>query len=240
PFPEEFNRMAAGIVADLHFAPTERSRQALLAERVRPESIHVTGNTVIDALLQTASKTAPYKLADGFDKMILVTAHRRENFGVPMRNIFQAVRRLCETTPGLQVLYPVHPNPQVKDLAYEMLSNIKGVTLCAPLDYHDFIAAMKASYFLLSDSGGVQEEAPALGKPVLVLREETERPEAVEAGGVRLVGSNTDRIVTAAQELLSNAEHYKSMACPRMPYGDGRAAERITDILLGFLNHSRI
>jgi UDP-N-acetylglucosamine 2-epimerase (non-hydrolysing) len=235
PFPEEFNRIAAGIVANLHFAPTETSRQALLNERVRPESIHVTGNTVIDALLQTAAKTEAYPLAPGFDKMILLTAHRRENFGAPMRQIFQAVRQLCETMPGLQILYPVHPNPQVKDLAHEMLSGIKGVTLCAPLDYREFIAAMKASYFLMSDSGGVQEEAPALGKPVLVLREETERPEAIKAGGVRLVGSNTDRIVKAAKELLLNVEIYKSMAQPRMPYGDGHAGRRISEIVARFL-----
>lgn len=232
PFPEEANRVIAGKLARWHFAPTEGSRQNLLKEGVPDTEIIVTGNTVIDALLMSASKDLQLGIElDPNKRLVLVTSHRRENFGEPFRNICRALQTLAEKNPDVQFLYPVHPNPNVKDVAHEFLAGLHNFTLCEPLDYAPFIAAMKRAYIILTDSGGVQEEAPALGKPVLVLRDETERPEAVEQGVVKLVGSNYERIVQEAQRLLDDETVYKAMAHGVSPYGDGHAAERIVKTL---------
>lgn len=232
PFPEEANRVIAGKLARWHFAPTEVSRQNLLKEGVPDKDIIVTGNTVIDALLMTAAKDLTLdKPLDPAKRLVLVTSHRRENFGEPFRNICRALRTLAQNNPEVQFLYPVHPNPNVKDVAYEFLAELPNFQLCEPLDYAPFIAAMKRAYIILTDSGGVQEEAPALGKPVLVLRDETERPEAVGQGVVKLVGPNYENIVEEAQRLLDDDEAYRSMARGVSPYGDGRAAERIVKVL---------
>jgi len=232
PFPEEANRVIAGKLARWHFAPTEGSRLNLLKEGVPDSEIIVTGNTVIDALLMTAAKDLELAFPlDPGKRLVLVTCHRRENFGEPFRNICRALRTLAENNSEVHFLYPVHPNPNVKDVAYEYLDGLKNFMLCEPLDYAPFIAAMKRAYLILTDSGGVQEEAPALGKPVLVLRDETERPEAVEQGVVKLVGPNYERIVEEAQRLLDNETAYKGMARGISPYGDGLAAERILKTL---------
>jgi len=232
PFPEEANRVIAGKLARWHFAPTEGSRQNLLREGVPDSEIIVTGNTVIDALLMTVAKGLEIGIELNANKrLVLITSHRRENFGGPFRNICRALYTLAERNPGVQFLYPVHPNPNVRDVAHEMLGNCPNIHLCEPLDYAPFVAAMKQAYLIISDSGGVQEEAPALGKPVLVLREETERPEAVELGVVKLVGSNFDRIVNEAQRLLDDEAAYRQMARGISPYGDGRGAERIVETL---------
>ncbi|MFZ6687237.1 non-hydrolyzing UDP-N-acetylglucosamine 2-epimerase [Undibacterium sp. SXout11W] len=232
PFPEEANRVIAGCLAKWHFAPTESSRQNLLKEGVADADITVTGNTVIDALLMTAAKDLELGLEiDENKRMVLITSHRRENFGEPFKNICRALQTLATNNPDVQFLYPVHPNPNVKDVAYEMLATIDNIKLCAPLDYAPFVAAMKRAYLIISDSGGVQEEAPALGKPVLVLRDETERPEAVDQGVVKLVGPNYDAIVKEAQILLDDENAYKAMARGVSPYGDGQGSKRIVDIL---------
>ncbi len=233
PFPEEANRVIAGKLARWHFAPTEGSRQNLLREGVPDGEIVVTGNTVIDALLMTAAKK-DLEIGIPLDphrRLVLVTSHRRENFGEPFRNICRALRTLAERNPEVQFLYPVHPNPNVKDVAHEVLGNCPNILLCEPLDYAPFVAAMKRAYLIICDSGGVQEEAPALGKPVLVLRDETERPEAVEQGVVKLVGSDFNRIVEEVQRLLDDEAAYREMARGISPYGDGRAAERIVKTL---------
>lgn len=232
PFPEEANRVIAGRLARWHFAPTESSRQNLLREGVSDADIVVTGNTVIDALLMTASKELELGIAlDDTKRLVLVTSHRRENFGEPFRNICRALRTLAERNADIQILYPVHPNPNVKNVAHEMLGDCDNIILCDPLDYAPFIAAMKKAYLIISDSGGVQEEAPALSKPVLVLRDETERPEAVTMGVVKLVGPNYQRIVAEAQRLLDDSSAYAEMARGISPYGDGNAAERIVNVL---------
>jgi UDP-N-acetylglucosamine 2-epimerase (non-hydrolysing) len=239
PFPEEMNRVVAGHLATWHFAPTERARTCLLKEGIPAEAIRVTGNTVIDALLQVAEGATPADI--GVDiledkRLILMTAHRRENFGAPFEQICRAVRRIADENPDVRVLYPVHPNPNIHAPAHALLGAHPRVRLCAPLDYRPFVAAMKRSYLILTDSGGVQEEAPALGKPVLVLRNETERPEAIEMGVAKLVGVDTDRIVASARELLTSEEAYQRMAKGVSPYGDGHASQRIAETL--FLNVS--
>lgn len=232
PFPEEANRVLAGRLTRWHFAPTESSKNNLLREGISETDITVTGNTVIDALLMTASKELSLNIElDDSKRLILVTSHRRENFGEPFKGICRALKILAERNSDVQILYPVHPNPNVKDIAHEILGNTANIILCEPLDYAPFIAAMKKSYLIISDSGGVQEEAPALGKPVLVLRDETERPEAVEMGVVKLVGPNHDRILEEAQTLLDSSEAYKAMARGVSPYGDGKGAERIVAVL---------
>jgi len=232
PWPEELNRVAVDTMADLLFAPTDRAATNLLAEYRARGRILVTGNTGIDALLMMAAKDL--KLAvplDSARRLVLVTSHRRENFGEPFRNICRALRTLAEKNPTVQFLYPVHPNPNIKDVAHEFLAGLPNFTLCEPLDYAPFIAAMKHAYIILTDSGGVQEEAPALGKPVLVLRDKTERPEAVEQGVVKLVGPNYESIVDEAQRLLDDESAYRVMARGVSPYGDGHAAERIVKTL---------
>ena len=230
PFPEEMNRLVAARIARWHFAPTRQAARNLIREAIDPHSVHVTGNTVIDALLQVAAQCGDSPLPQGL-RMVLVTAHRRENFGAPFQNVCRAIRYLADHRPDIQLLYPVHPNPNVKRIAHQVLGNHPRIRLAEPLDYRQFVAAMKQAHFILTDSGGVQEEAPALGKPVLVLRDETERPEAVTAGVVRLIGTDFDRIVEESTRLLDDSLHYASMAHGVSPYGDGRAAERIVRLL---------
>lgn len=232
PFPEEMNRVVAGKLTKWHFAPTQSSKINLLRELMPESAIHVTGNTVIDALLSVSAREVelPFTL-DEKKKLILVTSHRRENFGDPFEQICEAILAILEANPDTQVLYPVHPNPNVKDVAHRILGQHPRVVLCEPLDYLPFVSAMKRAYLILSDSGGVQEEAPALGKPVLVLREETERPEAVEEGVVKLVGTNKEKIIFEAQQLLNNSNSYQEMARGVSPYGDGLAASRIVKII---------
>ena len=237
PFPEEMNRVFAGKLAKWHFSPTENSRDNLLKEGVLGSNIYLTGNTVIDALLSFSDRSIelPFSL-DLAKRLILVTAHRRENFGEPLENIFRALLTLLDRNADIQVLYPVHPNPNVREIAYRILGSHSRVVLCDPLDYLPFITVMKRAYFILSDSGGVQEEAPALGKPVLVLRNETERPEAVNEGVVKLVGTDSDVIVNESQRLLDDNKYYRTMARGISPYGDGFAAERIVKILTDYFN----
>ncbi len=236
PFPEEINRRVAGVIADLHFAPTETSRQNLLREGVPGEHILVTGNPVIDALRWVAAQ--PFNLASlripGIGgngpgpRVILVTAHRRENFGQPLENICLALRDLAERYDGrLRIVYPVHRNPNVWEPVHRLLGEVPGVTLLEPLDYLPLVHLMKRAYLVLTDSGGIQEEAPGLGVPVLVLREVTERPEAAEAGTVRLVGTGRTGIVAEAIRQLDDAGEYGRLARAVNPYGDGRAAVRI-------------
>lgn len=233
PFPEELNRVMAAKLAKWHFAPTQNACLNLLREGVGEQDIHVTGNTVIDALLSVAAQACPLPVAVDDDKrLILITAHRRENFGEPLRNICRAVLSLVERNPDVQVVFPVHPNPNVTEPVMAILGQHPRILLCEPLDYRPFIAMMKRAYLILSDSGGVQEEAPALGKPVLVLRRETERPEAVEQGVVKLVGTGHDEIVEAVQALLDDPHVYAAMARGISPYGDGLAAGRITQVLV--------
>lgn len=232
PFPEEMNRVLTGRLARWHFAPTQSSADNLLKEGLAADSVFLTGNTVIDALFDArnhASKVAR-SIAPG-RRMMLVTTHRRENFGEPLKHICNAVLELLEKNQDLEVLFPVHPNPNVSSVVRAQFDKHPRVELCAPLDYLSFIAAMEAATIILSDSGGVQEEAPALGKPVLVMREETERPEAVTFGVAELVGTDTQRIVERVQRLLSDPAAYADMARGASPYGDGKAAARIVEIL---------
>jgi len=232
PFPEEMNRVIAGKFAKWHFAPTASSQENLLKESVNAADIYVTGNTVVDALLSVVDREEPLPFELDPDKrLVLVTSHRRENFGKPFEEICQAILTILERNPDIQILYPVHPNPNVKETAHRVLGSHPRVILCEPLDYLPFVAAMKRAYIILSDSGGVQEEAPALGKPVLVLREETERPEAVLEGVVKLVGTDSEKIVVEAQRLLDDKSAYSSMARGVSPYGDGKAAARIVGIV---------
>lgn len=232
PFPEEMNRVVTGRLARWHFAPTHSARDNLLREGIPDERIHVTGNTVIDALLSVVEQHPQVGLPlDPAKRLILVTAHRRENFGEPFREICRAIRHLADANEDIQILYPVHPNPNVHDVVHEMLAGHPRIILCPPLDYLPFVGAMRQAYLILSDSGGVQEEAPALGKPVLVLRRETERPEAVDEGVVKLVGPDYPRIVSETQRLLDDADAYRKMAKGVSPYGDGHAAERIVSVL---------
>jgi UDP-N-acetylglucosamine 2-epimerase (non-hydrolysing) len=232
PFPEEANRVLATRLAEWHFAPTQSARDNLLAEGLPDESIYVTGNTVIDALLEVAPRAEGPDLSFASGKrLILMTAHRRENFGAPMEAVFSAVRRLVERRSDVAVLYPVHPNPNVKAMAHRLLSGHPRIRLLDPLEYEPFVAVMKACHFVLTDSGGVQEEAPALGKPVLVMREETERPEAVECGAVKLVGTQSEHILDECEQLLDRPEVYRAMAQGVSPYGDGKAAARIVRVL---------
>jgi UDP-N-acetylglucosamine 2-epimerase (non-hydrolysing) len=234
PFPEEANRVIASRLANWHFAPTQGSADNLLKEGVPQKDVLVTGNTVIDALLMTADADIDIGVdLDDSKRLILVTSHRRENFGAPFLEICRALTRLAEKNPEVQILYPVHPNPNVRDIAHEYLSDKSNVILCEPLDYAPFVAAMKRSYMIISDSGGVQEEAPALSKPILLLRDETERPEAVEMGVVKIVGPHEEAIVTEAQRLLDDDSAYREMARGVSPYGDGKAAMRIVAFLKG-------
>jgi UDP-N-acetylglucosamine 2-epimerase (non-hydrolysing) len=237
PFPEEINRRMAGALATYHFAPTERAAAALRAEQVPEENIFVTGNTVVDALLMTAQRPVALKLDFSLDgrRLILVTAHRRESFGAPFESLCLALRDLAERNPDVEVVYPMHLNPKVREPVGRILAGQPRIHLLEPLRYEQFAHLMAHAYLILTDSGGIQEEAPVLGKPTLVMRETTERPEAIEAGTARLVGTNRQRIVAEAERLLYDQESYRAMAQVGSPFGDGRAAERIVDILLSRL-----
>ena len=243
PWPEEANRKLTSTLVKWHFAPTATSRSNLLSENIAAESIHVTGNTVIDALLQVREKiVSNADLRQQFEKdfdflspakrLVLVTGHRRENFGTGFEQICQALARIATTHSDVQVVYPVHLNPQVQEPVRRLLGGVDNVHLIEPLDYLPFVYLMDKSTLILTDSGGIQEEAPSLGKPVLVMRDTTERPEAVEAGTVKLVGTNAHEIASQANNLLSNAEAWKAMAFAHNPYGDGFACERIAQALL--------
>lgn len=239
PFPEEINRKIADAVCDLHFAPTAQSRENLLRESVNTNSIIVTGNTVIDALLEVAAKDFDWTSGElatvpQNKKIILVTAHRRENFGQPLYEICLALKEIAARYPEIQIVYPVHLNPNVQQVVRTELGAIANITLLEPLDYLPLVQLMKASHLVLTDSGGLQEEAPGLGKPVLVLREVTERPEGVEAGTVKLVGTDKKRIVAETTRLLEDAAEHDRMARAVNPYGDGKASQRIVESLLGF------
>jgi UDP-N-acetylglucosamine 2-epimerase (non-hydrolysing) len=239
PFPEEINRRVAGAVADLHFAPTTQARRNLLREGVGPIIIHVTGNPVIDALLMASDLPFDWENSalagiPWARRIILVTAHRRENFGRPLEEICQALRDIASCYPDdIQIVYPVHLNPKVQGPVYRMLDGVPNITLLPPLEYLPMVHLMKRSHLVLTDSGGIQEEAPGLGKPVLVLREVTERPEAVAAGTVRLVGTNREQILEWTRRLMDNPDEHDKMAKAVNPYGDGHAAERIVAALLG-------
>lgn len=237
PFPEEFNRVAVGGLAQLHFCPTMRSRDNMLAEHAGVESAHLTGNTVVDALHYTTEKLKLQSIRE-FDHDILLTAHRRENFGEPLINICEAVLDLCRKYPNIKVFFPVHPNPNVRGEVKRLLGGQPQITLSEPLDYPDLVAAMQQARLILTDSGGIQEEAPALGKPVLVLRSVTERPEAIEMGVAKIVGTDRDAIIAEVSRLLEDSAYYASMARGVSPYGDGHAAERIRDIIRQYLGSS--
>lgn len=235
PFPEEMNRVLVGRMATLHFAPTPRAEQALLAEGVAPGAIAMTGNTVIDALLDVAARSGPAAGGAGKGHLVLMTLHRRENFGAPATGVFEAVRELCASFPALRFVYPVHPNPHVAEPAQRILGGHPQIELCAPLEYEALVPLLRRATLVLTDSGGLQEEAPALGKPVLVLREETERPEAVELGVARLIGTRRERVVEEVSRLLRDSAAYAEMARGVSPYGDGRASERIAERVAAFL-----
>ncbi len=238
PFPEEINRQLTTRLADFHFAPTEWSKKNLLNEGVEESKIYVTGNTVIDALLMIVDPNFQFedKLLNEIDyknrKVILLTSHRRENFGEPMRQTFLACRHLVETISDVELIYPVHPNPNVQKMANEILNGTERIHLIEPLDYRPFVQLMNKCYLIMTDSGGVQEEAPSLGKPVLVLRKTTERPEAIEVGTAKLVGTDKEIIIQQAQKLLSDKSAYLEMSTKANPYGDGKTAERIVNIIL--------
>ncbi len=239
PFPEEINRQITGRVTDFHFSPTEASRENLLIENIDPKSIIVTGNTVIDALLQSVEKVKrePSDLVSDLDKglngasLILVTGHRRENHGDGFIRICEALKTIALQRPDLKIIYPVHLNPKVLEPVNRILGDINNIQLINPLAYHDFIWMMDRAKIIITDSGGVQEEAPSLGKPVLVMRETTERPEAVDAGTVILVGTDTDKIIRETFALLDDEEHFKEMSSRHNPYGDGKACGRIVGFM---------
>jgi UDP-N-acetylglucosamine 2-epimerase len=236
PFPEEIDRRVAGVVADHHFAPTAAARDALLREGVAPEAIRVTGNTGIDALFWMRERLEGRPLPEGLDpagrRLVLVTAHRRESFGAPLREAFGALRELVQRFDDVQLVYPVHLNPNVQEPARELLGGHPRIALVDPLPYPDLAALLLRAEFVITDSGGLQEEAPSLGKPVLVLREKTERPEAVAAGGAKLVGTDRAAILREATALLSDPAALAAMARPRAVYGDGRAAARVVETLV--------
>lgn len=238
PFPEEMNRRLTGALSDLHFAPTSTSKGNLLKEGIREDRIYITGNTVIDALLSRVDQNYIFqspilqKLEFTKKRVILVTTHRRENWGKPLEDVYTALRKLVELYEDVELVFPVHKNPIVQEAAAKYLGQHDQIHLIEPLEYLEFINLMDRSYLILTDSGGVQEEAPSLGKPVLVLRENTERPEALEFGTVKLVGTNQDKLLTTVQELLDNQSEYTRMASATNPYGDGLASKRIVQALL--------
>ncbi len=238
PFPEEMNRKLTGSIADLHFAPTDTSEQNLLAESVDSERIFVTGNTVIDALHKTVDDDFQFEdeVLQGIDfknkRIVLLTTHRRENLGEPMRHVYRAMRRLVDEFEDVEIVFPVHKNPKVREVVQEELGGLSKVHLIDPLDYEPFANLMHRSHLILTDSGGVQEEAPALGKPVLVLRDTTERPEAVAAGTVKLIGTDEKVVYDEAKLLLTDGEEYSRMSEACNPYGDGKASQRIIQAIL--------
>lgn len=239
PFPEEANRRLTSVLTTLHFAPTETARQNLLKENQKDDHIFTVGNSVIDALLATVKKDYVFEDKELQDieehkRIILVTTHRRENLGEPMRNVYRALRRLVETVPDTEVVFPVHRNPLVRQAVKEVLDGVPGIHLVDPMEYEPFTNLMARSAIILTDSGGIQEEAPSLGKPVLVLRDTTERPEAVASGTVKLVGTDEDKVYNTAYKLLTDEVAYREMAESINPYGDGHTSERIVQAILYF------
>lgn len=233
PYPEEFNRQAVGIISQYNFAPTEMSKNNLLNEGKKPENIYVTGNTAIDALKTTVSEGYSHpelEWAEG-SRLIMITAHRRENLGEPMHHMFKAIRRIMDEHPDVKAIYPIHMNPVVRQTADEELSGCDRIHIIEPLDVLDFHNFLSRSFMILTDSGGIQEEAPSLGKPVLVMRDTTERPEGIAAGTLKLVGTDEEVIYQNFKELLENQKSYDAMAYASNPYGDGFACKRIADIL---------
>lgn len=234
PFPEEVNRQITGVIADLHFAPTNKAEHNLLQENKNGETIYITGNTAIDALKTTVKEDYTHEVLEkvGSDRMILLTAHRRENLGQPMRNMFRAIKRLITEHEDVQVVYPVHLNPAVREVADEVLGNDPRIHLIEPLGVYDFHNFAAKAHIILTDSGGVQEEAPSLGVPVLVLRDTTERPEGIEAGTLKLAGTEEETIYQLAYELLNDKDRYEAMSKASNPYGDGEASRRIVEAIL--------
>lgn len=235
PYPEEFNRQAVGILAKYNFAPTEMSKENLLREGKKAESIYVTGNTAIDALKTTVKETYSHpelEWAEG-SRLIMITAHRRENLGEPMKNMFRAIKRVMDEHPDVKAIYPIHMNPVVRNTANEILGGDDRIHIIEPLEVLDFHNFLNRSYMILTDSGGIQEEAPSLGKPVLVMRDTTERPEGIAAGTLKLVGTSEETIYSEFKKLLTDENAYNAMAHASNPYGDGHACERIADILCG-------
>lgn len=242
PFPEEFNRQAVSVISALNFAPTIKARENLLKEGKKEETIYITGNTAIDALKTTVKKDYYNEIFDwvGEDRLILITAHRRENLGEPMENMFRAIRRVCDEVKDIKLIYPIHMNPKVREIANKYLANNNRIRIIEPLEVLDFHNFMNKSYMILTDSGGVQEEAPSLGKPVLVMRDTTERPEGIEAGTLKLVGTDEENIYKAFLDLLTNKEEYEIMSKSANPYGDGTASMQIADILESYLYKDEI
>lgn len=234
PYPEEMNRQMVDCMTDMYFAPTELSRENLLKENLPDEKIYVTGNTVIDAMSTTVDETYTHPELEwlGGDKLILLTAHRRENLGEPMRNIFRGIRKVLDEVPGYKVIYPIHKNPLVRAAADEIFGDCDRVKLIEPLEVFDFHNFQNKAHIILSDSGGIQEEAPSLGKPVLVLRNTTERPEGIAAGTLKLVGTDSEVIYKETLRLLTDAAEYDRMSRASNPYGDGHASERIVDAII--------
>lgn len=234
PYPEEMNRQMTDAMTDLYFAPTNQSKANLLKENHKEDNIYITGNTAIDALKQTVDKEYHHNILDKVssdNKLILLTMHRRENQGEPMRRVFKVIREVVESREDVEVIYPVHLSPAVQEAAKEILGNTERIHLISPLDVVDFHNLAARSYFIMTDSGGVQEEAPSLGKPVLVLRDTTERPEGVEAGTLKLAGTESEKVKKEMEELLDNDAEYQRMAQAKNPYGDGKASERILDAI---------
>lgn len=234
PYPEEMNRQMVGVMADMHFTPTENSKNSLIKEGKNPKNIYVTGNTAIDALKTTIKKNYTHNVFEwlGNDKLILLTAHRRENIGEPMENMFKAIKRIVDEHEKIKVIYPVHLNPKVRKIANEVLGENEKIKLIEPLEVIDFHNFMNRAHIILTDSGGIQEEAPTLGKPVLVLRDTTERPEGIEAGTLKLAGTDEETIYNLTNELLTNQEIYDKMKNAVNPYGDGTASKKIVENII--------
>jgi UDP-N-acetylglucosamine 2-epimerase (non-hydrolysing) len=245
PFPEEINRKLTSAISDLHFAPTKTAARALLREGVGRKQVFVVGNPVIDALMHVASQRYDFKdkalarVDFRGKRVIAVTAHRRESWGRAFDGMMRALKRIAADHPDVEIVFPVHPNPNVRKSVDRVLRGSKGVVLTGPLDYRDFVKLLKSCYLIITDSGGIQEEAPSLKKPVLVMREVTERPEAVKAGAVKIVGTDFDRIVASAEELLGSRSRYRKMIARTNPYGDGKTSQRIVRIILRELGGKR-
>ena len=234
PYPEEMNRQMVSCLADMNFAPTNLSRDNLLKEGRKPENIYVTGNTVIDAMKTTIRDSYTHEVFDwiGDSRMILLTAHRRENLGEPMRHFFKAIKRIVDEFPDVKVVYPIHMNPKVREVANEIFANSDRIRLIEPLEVFDFHNFQNKAYIILTDSGGIQEEAPSLGKPVLVLRDTTERPEGIEAGTLKLVGTREEKVYEETKKLLEDKKEYEKMSKASNPYGDGHASVKIVDAII--------
>ena len=234
PFPEEANRQMVDRITDMFFAPTEVSKNNLLKENISEDKIYITGNTAIDAMKYTVNDNYHHELFDwiGEDKLILLTAHRRENLGEPMYNIFRAIKKIVENNKNVKVIYPIHMNPKIRSIASDVLDNNDRIKIIEPLEVIDFHNFINKSYLILTDSGGIQEEAPSLGKPVLVLRDTTERPEGIEAGTLKLVGTNEDVIINETMKLLTDTKEYEKMSKASNPYGDGTTSKQIVDAII--------